>query len=209
MHFSKLMWVRGSDVHLSGSRSKQNAHSCFIFIGYKRILIFLSSLMLIKVNVNVTITTDTSGCKLPLGRVLQYIPLLGSVLCFVTFLYPDFLQKTAFSHWSGAGLTKMAEYTDKLPSTPQLSLLQPTTAQFSLVKTSSVQYSPVQPSTAHHSPVQSSAAQYNPVQPTTAHCSPVQPSSSKLRPVQPGTVHYSLVQPITAQYSTLQPSTIH
>ena len=90
MHFSKLMWVRGSDVHLSGSRSKQNAHSCFIFIGYKRILIFLSSLMLIKVNVNVTITTDTSGCKLPLGRVLQYIPLLGSVLCFVTFLYPDF-----------------------------------------------------------------------------------------------------------------------
>ena len=54
MHFSKLMWVRGSDVHLSGSRSKQNAHSCFfIFIGSKRILIFLSLLMLIKVNVDV------------------------------------------------------------------------------------------------------------------------------------------------------------
>ena len=53
MHFSKLMWVRGSDVHLSGSRSKQNAHSCFIFIGTKRILIFLFLWMLIKVNVDV------------------------------------------------------------------------------------------------------------------------------------------------------------
>ena len=56
-------------------------------------------------------------------------------------------------------MPKMAEFTDKLPSTPQLSLLQPTTAQVSLVKTSSVQYSPVQPSTAHHSPEQPSTVQ--------------------------------------------------